>query len=144
MDYLPSESAVVFCLSCMHLKCLLGTQHFLRVTSSTEDTLVLLNLLALDLPNHVVCSTCKRLHNMQNMRRYNSATYSTGSTTYQYHSLRFPACVSQDQDNRTCAISNLFGTTAFKMAKKRYHQQPECTKLLKIMSSEAAKTTRMG
>jgi hypothetical protein len=140
MDYLPSESAVAFSLSCMYLKCLLGTQHFLRVTSSTEDTLALLNLLALDLPNHVVCSACKRLHNMQNLRRYNSATYSAGSTTYQYDSLRFPACVSQDRNNNTCAITNLFGATAFKMAIKRYHQQPECTELLKIMSSKATKT----
>jgi hypothetical protein len=144
MDYLPSESAVAFSLSCMHLKRLLGTQHFLRVTSSTEDTLALLNLLALDLPNHVVCSSCKRLHDMQNLRRYNSATYSAGSTTYQYDSLRFPACVSQDRNNNTWAITNLFGTTAFKMAIKRYHQQPECTKLLKIMSSKAAKTMEMG
>jgi len=144
MDYLPSESAVAFSLSCMHLKCLLGTQHFLRVTSSTKDTLALLNLLALDLPNHVVCSACKRLHNMQNLRRYNSATYSAGSTTYQYDSLRFPACVSQDRNNNTHAISNLFGTTAFKMAIKRYHQQPECTKLLKFMSSKAVKIMETG
>jgi hypothetical protein len=137
MDYLPSESAVAFSLSCMHLKRLLGTQNFLRVITSTKDTLALLNLLALDLPNQVVCSACKRLHDMQNLQRYNSATYSAGSTIFQYDSLRFPACVSQDQDNDTYLITNLFGSTAVKMAIKRYHQQPECTKLLKIMSSKA-------
>jgi hypothetical protein len=140
IDYLPSESAVAFSLSCMYLKCLLGTQHFLRVTSSTKNTLTLLNLLALNLPNHIVCSAYKRLHNMQNLRRYNSATYSAGNTTYQYDSLRFPACVSQNRNNNTCAITNLFGATAFKIAIKRYHQQPKCTKLLKIMSSKATKT----
>jgi F-box domain len=139
LDYLPPESAVAFSLSCMHLKYLLGTQHFLRV-ASTEDTLALLNLLALDLPNHVVCSTCKRLHNMENLRRYNSTTCSAGSTTYQYDSLRFPACVSQDRNNNTYTVTNLFGATAFKMAIKRYHQQPECTELLKIMSSKVAET----
>jgi len=144
MDYLPSESAVAFSLSCMQLKCLLGTQHFLKVASSTKDTLALLNLLALDLPNHIVCYACKRLHNMQNLRRYNSATYSAGSTTYQYDSLRFPACVSQDRNNNTYAISNLLGTTAFKMAIKRYHQQPECTKLLKVMSSKEVKIMETG
>jgi hypothetical protein len=144
MDYLPSESAVAFSLSCMHLKCLLGTQHFLKVTSSTKDTLALLNLLALDLPNHVVCSACKRLHNMENLRKYNGATYSAGSTSYQYASLRLSACVSHDRENNTYAITNLFGTTAFKMAIKRYHQHPECTELLKIMSSKAAKTMEMG
>jgi hypothetical protein len=144
MNYLPPESAVAFSISCMHLKYLLGTQHFSRVTSSTEDTVALLNLLALDLPNHVVCFACKRLHKMQNLLRYNSATYGAGSTTHQYDSLRFPACVSQDRNNNTGTITNLFGATAFKMAIKRYHQQPECTKLLKIMSSKAAKTMEMG
>lgn len=138
-DFLPPESAVAFTISCMHLKCLLGTQNFLRVTPSIEDTLALLNLLALDLPDHVVCSACKRLHDMQNLRRYNSVTYSAESTTHRYDSLRFPECVSQDRRKNTYAITSLFGATAFKMAMKRYHQQPECTKLLKIMSSKAAK-----
>ena len=140
MDYLPSESAVAFSLSCLHRKCLLGAQHFLNVASSTKDTLAVLNLLALDLPNYVVCSACKRLHSMQNLQRYNSATYSTRKTSLQYYSSPFPACVSQDTDKDTWAITNLFGSTAFKMAMKRYHQNPECTELLKIMSSKETTT----
>ena len=144
MDYLPAESAVAFSLSCMHLKRLSGTRHFLRAISSTEDTLALLNLLALDLPNHIVCSACKRLHDMHYLRRYNDANYSAGSTTYQDNSLRLPACVSQDRDRGTSAITNLFGATAFKMAMKNYHQHPECTKLLKMMSSKAVQTMATG
>lgn len=81
MDHLPLESAVAFSLSCMYLKRNLGTQHLSRLASSTEDTLALLNLLALDLPNCVVCSACKRLHEMENLRSYNSLTYSAGCTT---------------------------------------------------------------
>jgi len=144
MDYLHPESVVAFSLSCMHLKRLLGTQRLSRVASSTEDKLALLNLLALDLPNYVVCSACKRLHNMQNLRRYNSTTYNAGSTTFQCDSLRLPACVSRDRHNRTEAITYRFGTTAFKMAMKRYLQHPECTKLLGIMSSKAVTTREMG
>jgi hypothetical protein len=144
MDYLPSESAVASSLSCMHLKCLLGTQHFSRVTSSTKNTLALLNLLVLDLPNDVVCSVCTRLHNMENLLRYNCVTYSANSTTSQYNSLRLPACVGQDWNKKAYAITGLIGTTAFKMAIKRYHQQPECTKLLKIMSSKEAKIMKTG
>ena len=68
MDYLPLESAVTFFLSCMYLHYVLGTQHFSRVASSTEDTIALLNLLALDLPNQVVCTACKRLHHMKTWR----------------------------------------------------------------------------
>jgi hypothetical protein len=59
MDFLPPESAAAFSLSCMQLKCLLGTQHFLKVASSAKNTLALLGLLALDLPNQVVIwKTC--------------------------------------------------------------------------------------
>jgi hypothetical protein len=144
MDFLPSESAVAFSLSCMHLKCLLGTQHFLKVASSSKDTLALLDLLALDLPNQVVCSPCQRLHNMENLRRYNRATYSAGRTCYSYDSLRFPTCVSRDRNSDASMITNLFGTTAFKMAMKRYHQRPKCTELLKIMSSKSAMTMVTG
>jgi hypothetical protein len=134
MDFLPPESAVAFSLSCMHLKCLLGTQHFSKVTSSTRDTLALLNLLAINLPNHVVCPTCESLHNMENLSRYNKGTNYARSTTC------FLDCVSHGRENNTHAVTDLFSTAAFKMAMKRYHQQPECTKLLKIMSSEAIET----
>lgn len=124
--------------SCMHLKCLLGTRHFSELTSSTEDTIALLSLLALDVPDHVVCSPCKRLHSMKNLRRYNSCT------AYQYADLPFPACVTEDRNNRTSAVAQLFGATAFKMAVKIYHQQPANTQLLNIMSSKAAKTVTTG
>lgn len=81
---------------------------------------------------------------MQNLCRYNSATYNAGSTIRQFDSLRLPACVSQDRNNAIWAITDLFGATAFRMAIKRYHQQPDCTKLLKIMSSKATKTVATG
>jgi len=109
-----------------------------------KDTFALLNLLAFDLPNHIVYYVYKRLYDMQNLRRYNSVTYSAGSTTYQYDSLHFPACVSQDWNNNTYTISNLLGITAPKMAIKKYHQQPECTKLLKVISSKEVKIMETG
>jgi hypothetical protein len=49
MDLLALESAIAFTLSCMHLKHLLGTHHFLKVNS--KDSIV--KLLAVDLPNYV-------------------------------------------------------------------------------------------
>ena len=142
MDYLSSESAVAFSLSCMHLKFLLGTRHFSKLTS--EDTLALLNLLAIDLPDHIVCFPCKRLHNMENLHRYNSSTYSAGSTKWHlYASLPFPACVTKDRRDRTFVLTDLFGSTACKMAIKRY-QGSDCTELLKLMSSKATKTNVVG
>ncbi len=143
IDYLPLEAAAAFSLSCMYLKRLLGTQHLLRVSSSTKGTLALLNLLALDLPDQVACSTCNRLHTIQNLRRYNNATYTAISITNRYYFLRTPACTEQDLGAVSWDISRLFGTTAFKMAIKRYHQKPECTELLRIMSSKEARTIHM-
>jgi hypothetical protein len=139
IEYLLPESAVAFSLTCKHLKYLLGTRYIKKVNSSTKDTLALLNLLALDLPNHIVCSPCGRLHSMENLLRYNRATYSADSTIRKYNSLRLPPCISEDWNSNISAVTELFGTAAFKMVIKRYHQQPECIKLLEIISSKAAK-----
>ena len=49
-------------------------------------------------------------------------------------------CVTRDRSNKTSMITTLFGPTAFKMAVKRYHKRPECTKLLKVLSSKTTQT----
>ena len=140
MDYLPTESAVAFSLTCNHLKHLLGTRYFLKLNSSTKDTLALLHLLALDLPNHIACSPCGRLHSMENLLRYCSVTYTADSRIHKYDSLHLPVCVSKHRYSNVYAVTELFGTTAFTMVIKRYHQQPDCRKLLEVISSKAAKT----
>jgi hypothetical protein len=139
---LPAESAVAFSLSCIPLYCSLGTQHFTRVNTSSQNKLALLNRLALDLPNHIVCFSCERLHNMENLCRYNSSTYGAGSTVRQYDTLRLPACVSQDRKLGTWMVTTVYGTTAFKMAIKRSQNLPECTNLLDIMSRATPKTIK--
>lgn len=139
MGYLPSVSAVAFSLSCMHLKCSPEPDHFAKVSSSDEDTFVLLALLAIDLPDHVVCFPCKKLHSIKDFDRYNSSTY---STTWRLHtSLHLPACVIQDQRNKTFVLTNLYGATCFKIAVKRYHQQANSEDVLMMMSSEETTTT---
>jgi hypothetical protein len=81
---------------------------------------------------------------MENSQRYNSATYSVGSTIRQYNSLRLPACVTKDRNDDTSRITDLFGATAFKMAIKRHHQQPGYTRLLSIISNQVAQTVEHG
>ena len=144
VDYLPPESALVFSLSCMQIKRLLGTQHFKKIIFSTKRMLALQNLLALDRPNHVVCSACKCLHNMKNLRRYSRGTYIVGNVIPRYKCSRIPACVQQDENQSISSITNLFGTTAFKMAMQRYHQGAEYKQLLNAMSSKAPQTTQIG
>ncbi|KAF7945490.1 hypothetical protein EAE96_010257 [Botrytis aclada] len=144
MGYLPLRSAVVFSLSCLHLKEKLGNEYFLKIGSSIEHTLALLDLIVLDLPNCVACSACNRLHNMENLLRYSCITYSAGSTTRQYDGLRFPACVSQDRGRYSGTVSDLFGSTAVKMALKRARQNPACTELVTMMSSPRARMINLG
>jgi len=97
MDFIPSESAVALSLSCMQLKCFLGTQYLFRVICSTKDTLAPLDLLTRDLPNQVVFYVCRKLHHLKNIRKYNAASYATGRVAYRYRYSRLPVCVYQDQ-----------------------------------------------
>ncbi len=129
-------------LSCWHPKHLLGPRQFSKLASSTEHTLALLNLLAIDLPNCIVCVPCRRLHKIENLQRYNSASYCTSSKTRKYDSLRLPACVAKDRDDDISYISDLFGATAFKMAIKRHQHQPGDTGLLSTISNNVVQTVR--
>ncbi|RDL32398.1 uncharacterized protein BP5553_08854 [Venustampulla echinocandica] len=81
---------------------------------------------------------------MENLQRYNSATYSAGRRIRQYDSLPLPACVVKDRNDDISHITDLFGATAFKMVIKRHHQQPGYTGLLSIMSNKAAQTVEHG
>jgi hypothetical protein len=135
MVLLAPESAMVFTLSCLHLKRLFGTHHFLKLNS--KDTIV--ELLPVDLPNYITCHACRRLHDMEDLQKYNSVTYGSSSRTwYLYADLPFLCCVSQDMKNNTFYIFRWFGTTACKMVIKRHHQRQECKELLKMISSKAA------
>jgi hypothetical protein len=85
---------------------------------------------------------CRKLHNMEDLQKYNSVTYGSSSRTWNlYADLPFPCCVSQDRKNNTFYISSWFGTTACKMAIKRHHQRQECQELLKMMSPKTAMTS---
>jgi hypothetical protein len=135
MDLLAPESAMAFTLSCMHLKHLFGTHHFLELNS--KGTIA--ELLAVDLQDYITCHACRRLHDMKDLQKYKSVTYGSCSRIwYRYAGLPFPFCVSQDKKNNTFYISCWFGTTACEMAIKRHHQRQECKELLQMISSKTA------
>jgi hypothetical protein len=134
MGYLPLESRVAYTLTCKHFKILLGTQHFADI-NSREKKLAFLNVLVRDLPNAIVCSTCTRLHYMENIVRYVHGTYDIhDSKNLAYYHMTYPACLHNDNFLNTKLISKNIGATAFRMAIKRYQQRPECTDLLKALS----------
>ncbi|KUJ13591.1 uncharacterized protein LY89DRAFT_160375 [Mollisia scopiformis] len=134
--FLPAESAVALSLTCKQLKHLLWDDHSPTLGSSPKAKVALLELLALDLPNFIACSPCGRLHDIENVLWYNSSTYNYNPRSRNREN-RLPACIQRDQDSDLDDITYTFGTTAFKMAVKRYHQKPDCKKVLKLMSSRS-------
>ncbi|KAL2070248.1 hypothetical protein VTL71DRAFT_13274 [Oculimacula yallundae] len=98
----------------------------LRKPTLKDTKLALLELLAIDLPDQIACSFCTQLHTFRNVSRYNPLTHDPRKT-------RTPACFSRDLDN-VVFISQMFGSTAFKMLMKMYHQQADCSKMLDTMS----------
>jgi hypothetical protein len=135
MEYLPLESRVAWTLTCKHFKSLLGTHHFADIDSK-EKKLAVLDVLARDLPNAIVCPICRRFHYMENIARYLHCTYDKHDEKYlPYYHMTYPACLHEDFFLHTRLLNKNIGATAFRMVVKRYEQQPECTELLKAISS---------
>ena len=65
-DYLPTPSAAAFSICCMQIKRLVGDQCLEDVARQRPaDTLEFLDLLALDLPDQVICYACHKLHEIK-------------------------------------------------------------------------------
>jgi hypothetical protein len=138
VDYLPASSAASFSLSCLQIERLIGDQCIKSLADSFRNTSAFLNLLERDLPDQVACSSCNKLHKMENARRYTE------------HGRRpwpapVPACLSDDR----CACTTLyihpgFSSAIFRMAMKHYHQNLECAQLLKLLSKSVETTSWNG
>jgi hypothetical protein len=145
VDFLPLESVAALSICCKDLLRLLGTQHLSALHQGPPaHSSAFLSLVANDLPNHIACSHCIRLHSIQNMGRYNITTYDPDTQASFSNTTVIPKCVVHDLRIRTVKISSLFGTTALDMAIKRYKHQLESKSLLTIMSSNSTETKQIG
>jgi hypothetical protein len=130
LDCLPSDSAAIFSICCMQIKRHVGDQYLAHL--SEEDTMAVMGLLAQDLPDQVACSICRKLHSMANAERYIPALRFTCRSKFKW----VPCVKASFKETHTDhPISRYFSATLFQMAMKRYHQDPENTQLLKLMSS---------
>jgi hypothetical protein len=129
LDCLPSDSAAIFSICCMQIKRHVGDQYLAHL--SEEDTLAVMGLLAQDLPDQVACSICRKLHSMANAKRYIPALRLSCRPKF-----KCVPCVkfSLKETYTDHFISRYFSAILFSMAMKRYHQDPENTQLLKLMS----------
>lgn len=74
MDELSLISKVILAFSCKRLRYRLGYQHLRKLYCSEKDRLLLLELLVRDVPNKILCITCKIVHDIENVARYNVAS----------------------------------------------------------------------
>jgi hypothetical protein len=126
-EHLPAPSAAAFSISCMQIKCLIGDRYLRNLVGRPANKIAFLDILALDLPDQVVCPICQRLHKMENATRYIPRRTAA-------------ACLFDDENVVLGSLTGVnFSTTLFRMAMKRYQQNPECSQLLKLLSYRRTK-----
>lgn len=128
---LPVASAASFSLSCRQIHLLIGTQYLGNLATSYHETLVFLKLLEHDLQNQIVCNSCRKLHRIQDARKYTENSHQVLPGVE-------PDCLFDDREAMvTQYIHDNFSTTVFKMAMKHYHHfgnDAQSRQLLNLLS----------
>jgi len=130
---LPLESDISFSLCCMPIYSALKDRYhdypFSMEWSPRLHQERLLTLLERDLPDHIICETCNKLHTMESARRH---LHSNGS--YFNHS----KCWKADSRSLThLYIHAEFSSMLFEMAMKRSRMGSDLSDLLDLLSLEA-------
>ena len=132
-EFLPRASAAAFTLCCRHFCCILGNSTFAAVKDGDElETMrEFLALLERDLPNHLACFYCGKLHSIKKASSYKRSSNShrlwgRGSELQ---------CFKVDQHFDTAYYIHWdFSHVVFQMAMKRYRQGLDFTNLLQLLS----------
>lgn len=134
-EFLPFAAAASFSLCCTPVYSLIGAQ-YLEIIRNDEDfaSFDFLTLLERDLPDHILCHYCKKLHAIKYAERY---VYAKG---YYIGGRDGPPsdCWIADQDSgiRLNMCFN-FSSTVFQMVMKRHRQGADCSSLLALFSYQA-------
>ncbi|PVH80037.1 hypothetical protein DL98DRAFT_209943 [Cadophora sp. DSE1049] len=111
---LPVASAASFSLSCRHIHLLTGTRYLENLATSSHETLVFLKLIERDLQNQILCNSCRKLHRIQDARKYTE-------NGQPFFPVVEPDCLSNDREIMvTQYIHDNFSTAVFKMLMKHY------------------------
>jgi hypothetical protein len=93
---------------------LIGTQYLESLATSSHETLVFLKLVEHDLQNQIVCNSCRKLHRIQDARKYTE-------NGHQILPVVVPDCLFDDREAMVAQyIHENFSTPVFKMAMKHY------------------------
>ena len=137
---LPFESAVSFSLCCSPIYTALKPRYrvypFSRELSSELHQERLLTLLERDLPEHIICGPCNKLHSMKKARRH---LHSNSSH------VNYSNCWYSDSSSLAhLYIHAEFSTTLFEMAMKQYRNGSDPSILLDLLSLKTITHLRSG
>jgi hypothetical protein len=138
--FLLPDSAPSFSLCCRPIYFILGTQYLKALEENEQlDRYKFLTLLERDLPNHIACYYCKKLHAINKAHRHlHPHRYYSGAGCYL-------SCWEADLELAIglCGRGN-FSFTVFQMAMKFHRQGLDCSKLLNLLSYKTKTHFRHG
>ena len=128
--FLPPESTLSFSLCCLPIHSILQSQYIKIVKEDQHlDRYQFLTLLERDLPNHILCYFCKRLHAMKHAYQYDS--------NRRYANRNFFPCWKSNYNYLvTQYIHHSFSFRVFQMTMKLYRQGLNYSELLKLLSHQ--------
>lgn len=139
-SYLPLESVGILSLSCLPLYSCLKMK-YLQSLKEAEYSVMnsFLHLLERDLPDHIVCPECNKLHYIPFAERHlASQLYLTPSND----SLR--CRVADSTGHYVAGTPGGFSSTIFRMAMKTHRQGKDTTALLRLLSYKKMNNYLMG
>jgi hypothetical protein len=139
-SYLPLESAAILSLSCYPLYSCLKTE-CLQPLKEGEYSVIngFLRFLERDLPTHLLCPHCNKLHSMSFAKRHLT------SGSWFPTSKPWLLCRSVDRHNYIEGrIFFDFSSTIFRMAMKAHRQGHDTTKLLGLLSYGKRNIVQIG
>lgn len=128
-EFLPPISAISFSLCCTPIYHLIGSKYRNTTRHRRFNITTLLSQLERNLPDHIVCYDCQKLHSIKHVSQY---AYSKS-----YYSAWIPRippkCLHSDSEARSW-IHPDFSTLVFRITMKRYHQGMDYLPFLELLS----------
>jgi hypothetical protein len=133
-EFLPPIAATSFSLCCRPIHFLLGINYRKLCCGENFDTFKLLEVLERDLPDHIACYDCKKLHAIKDAKRH---IYSNRYFLIRPRGRPIPLCWMANLDREVDSyIDPGFCFTVFQMAMKRHRQGADPSPLLDLMLSK--------
>lgn len=125
VHFLSRESALSFSLCCRPIYFMFGSRIFENL-AQTRECFEFLTLLARDLPNHVPCFYCEKLHAIEKAQQHIISTYRRNTT--------WLPCWKANYNFTFSDLHQNFSFTIFQMAMKRYRQGLDYSDFLNFLS----------